>query len=53
MSNKKNNKGQLIIIIALGCCVLALLGAAIALALSGGESKPKDSTPDNEWTQNY
>lgn len=53
MNKKKNNKGQLVVIIALACCALALLGAAIALALSGGTSNPKDSTPDKEWTENY
>ena len=53
MNTKKNNKGQLIIIIALACCVLALLGTGLALALSGGTSNPKDSTSEQEWTQNY
>lgn len=50
---KKNNKGQLVAIIALACCALMLLGAAIALALSGSSGESKDSTPESEWTQNY
>ncbi len=49
----KNSKGQLIAIIALICCTLVLVGAAIALALSGtGKDTPKD-TNSEEWTQNY
>ena len=49
----KNKKIQLIAIIAMICCSLALVGAAIALALSGNTDTPKDSIPEEEWTQNY
>ena len=50
---KKKNKGQLVAIIALLCCTLALLGAAIALALSSGSGNSKDTLPNEEWTSNY
>ena len=53
MSGKKNSKAQLVIIIALICCSMALVGVAIALGLSGGGKPAKDSTPQDEWTQNY
>lgn len=51
----KNIKGQVIVIIVLVCCALALFGTAIGLALSDGNDKPaKDSsTTSEEWTQNY
>ena len=54
MDNKKNNKGILIAIIALVCCVLALLGTAVVLALSGADdSTPTKSNSEMEWTSNY
>ena len=49
----KNKKGQLVAIILLICCTFVLLGAAIALAVSGASNDtPKDSN-SAEWTQNY
>ena len=55
----KKNTTQLIVIIALICCTLTLLGVGIWLGVTDGNKGNKPTTPinsvedDEDWTNNY